>query len=148
MNFFKWVWGQIIRTNDKSDQEMSRVEDQSSEYKEFEINVAGVTHKNNDGSSRKKIASSCHYGQKLILVRELDNPYDKNAVKIMTESNKQLGYVDAWNAKDFQAILKGTSRTYSHIECAFIESGMFKPEDEDKLLPYCTVSIKKYYKNN
>ncbi|WP_274363743.1 HIRAN domain-containing protein [Paenibacillus thermotolerans] len=116
------------------------------EYRQFQLNVAGITHKNEDGSKRADVAFSCHYGQKLLLVRDPENPYDSNAVQVLTEYGQQLGFIDSWNAKEMQASLKGTSRVYERIEAIFIEAGMFRPEGEKRDVPFCSIAIRRYYK--
>lgn len=117
---------------------------ENNEFRQYQVKVAGITFKNDDGSSRTDIAFSCRSGQKLVLVRDPENTYDKNAVKIMTENNLQLGHLDAWNAKELQATLKGTSKKFSHVEATFVEAGMFTSEDK-KDVPYCTISIQRHY---
>jgi hypothetical protein len=114
------------------------------EYREFTVNVAGITKRNKDGTSREEIALTCHYGQRVLLVREPDNRYDPNAVMILTEDGRQLGYVDAWNAKDLQATLKGTSRVFSHADAWIDEFGYF--EKGRKELPYMKILIRRYYR--
>ena len=46
--------------------------------------VIGVTFANADGSSRQEIIGNCTKGDELILLREPNNPYDMNAVKVCT----------------------------------------------------------------
>jgi hypothetical protein len=46
--------------------------------------VIGVTYANADGSSRQEIIGNCKKGDELILLRELGNPNDKNAIKVCT----------------------------------------------------------------
>ena len=46
--------------------------------------VIGVTYANADGSSRQEIIGNCRKGDELILLREPNNPYDMNAVKVCT----------------------------------------------------------------
>ena len=114
-------------------------------FKQFSVTVAGITFTNVDGSSRSKIAASCSYGQKLLLIREPNNIHDSNAVKVLTEDERQLGYLSPHDASDVQAPLKGTSNMYDHVEAIFIESGKFL-NDENKRMPYCRICIRKHYK--
>lgn len=44
--------------------------------------VAGVSHKNNDGTSRQAYVKRLRPGQMLFLERDEDNPYDGNAVAV------------------------------------------------------------------
>jgi hypothetical protein len=54
--------------------------------------VHGITHKNDDGSSRQKVIGDCHEGEELVLVPEPTNPYDPYAVKICRKNGEQIGY--------------------------------------------------------
>ena len=54
----------------------------------FHTKVAGVTF---DG--RQRVASKLKKGQKLLLVRDKNNPYDSNAVMVTTELNEQVGFL-------------------------------------------------------
>jgi hypothetical protein len=44
--------------------------------------VLGVTSANADGSNRQDIIRNCKKGDELILLREPNNPYDINAIKV------------------------------------------------------------------
>jgi len=44
--------------------------------------IAGTSHTNPDGTSRQKLIKKLKEGASLDLVREPDNPYDKNAIKM------------------------------------------------------------------
>ena len=55
--------------------------------------IAGVTMSNEDGSSRIDILAKCKAGEELQLIREPDNPYDKNAVKVCRMNGEQLGFI-------------------------------------------------------
>ncbi|GIP17803.1 hypothetical protein J40TS1_34450 [Paenibacillus montaniterrae] len=116
------------------------------QFRQYQTSVAGITFENLDGSSRELIASRCRYGQKLLLTREPENPHDSKAVKILTQDGQQLGYLDKKEASDMQALLKGTSKTFSHVEAYFLEFTEFE-NDKGKLIPSCEICIRKYYKN-
>ena len=60
--------------------------------REFFEKVHGITHKNEDGSSRQDIIRQCWVGEELVLVPEPTNRYDPNAVKICRKNGQQLGY--------------------------------------------------------
>jgi len=66
------------------------VEIRASAPKSFVTTVAGVTH---DG--RQRIVARCSVGERLTLVRDPDNRFDKGAIKIMRLNGEQLGYVPA-----------------------------------------------------
>ena len=133
------------RNNHDIHNEKNLIENDEDNFRDLKVNIAGITHENVDGTSRVEIASSCHYNQKLLLIREPENKHDKNAVKVMTETGLHLGYVDAWHAKELQASLKGTSRVYDQPEAIFIELGTFENE-RGKEMPYCEILIRRYLK--
>ena len=66
-------------------------------------NVAGVTHRNSDGSSRQKILKRMqeeyYEGDLLYLESEPENPYDENAIKVMNAEDEQIGYLSRDLAK-------------------------------------------------
>lgn len=55
--------------------------------------IKGVTYENPNGSSRQNILRGCQKGDILTLVRELDNPYDSNAVKVCLSSKEKSGFL-------------------------------------------------------
>lgn len=63
--------------------------------KDFYTKVAGASKKNDDGTSRRIVIEDCKPKDMLLLVREADNPYDANAIKICTTLREQLGYVES-----------------------------------------------------
>jgi hypothetical protein len=69
-------------------------------YKTFRTKVAGVTHRNKDRTSRqatlrkmKKALDNDELFDLITLVREPDNPHDPNAIKVINEEGKQIGYI-------------------------------------------------------
>lgn len=71
--------------------------------------VVGVTHSNDDGSSRQKILKrmkeTAQKGDRIELRREPDNPHDKNAIAVYNKDGEQLGYVNRETAKEFAAYM-------------------------------------------
>lgn len=63
--------------------------------------VVGVSRKNEDGTSRQKIASKLRKGDLLMLVHERDNPADANALKVLASKGKQVGYLMRERAEEF-----------------------------------------------
>lgn len=57
--------------------------------------LAGVGHPNADGSSRQAALEELEPLDELVLDPEPDNPFDKNAVRVLTPSGKQIGYLEA-----------------------------------------------------
>lgn len=60
--------------------------------------LSGVTKKNEDGDSIQKILSALDDGEELEFVREYDNPYDGNAIKVYC-NEQHIGYIKADLAK-------------------------------------------------
>ena len=67
----------------------------------YYTNIVGVTHTNDDGSDRQKIIKKCWVGETLNLIRDYENPYDKNAIKVCRESGEQLGWINKDVAENF-----------------------------------------------
>src|SRR5450432_644542 len=61
----------------------------------FYTKIAGVSHKNDDGSSRQAIIKRCTVGEELKLVRDPTNQFDRNAIKIFRKNAQQLGFIPA-----------------------------------------------------
>lgn len=60
----------------------------------FFAHVAGESFANDDGTDRQTSIAACRVGEALILEPEPDNPKDKNAVRVLRENGKQIGYVE------------------------------------------------------
>lgn len=63
--------------------------------KSFYAKVAGASHRNDDGTSRRVVIEGCKSKDLLSLRRDPDNPYDPNAIKICTAFGEQLGFVES-----------------------------------------------------
>lgn len=61
----------------------------------FDAKVVGVTMPNDTGSSRQKIAAGLRAHDELEIVPEPGNPYDANAMKLITPNDEQVGYLEA-----------------------------------------------------
>jgi hypothetical protein len=68
----------------------------------FFSSIAGVSHPNDDGTSRQQIIARCRVGERLILRADPSNQYDPSAVKVLRSSGEQLGYLHAYIAPDIQ----------------------------------------------
>ena len=73
----------------------------------FKTKVAGVTHKNSDGTERQKIIKKCKTGENLLLIREPNNPYDKSAISVHRESGEQIGYIASHVSKTEHEAIPG-----------------------------------------
>lgn len=73
-------------------------------------------------SGRSKVISEfCRVGGRIYLVREPDNPYDPNAVRVLCVNGMQIGYVPREHASYLSKILDAGCR--QRIEVAKILSG-------------------------
>jgi hypothetical protein len=63
------------------------------ETRRFYMQVHGIFHKNDDGSSRQKIIKSCTVGEEIDLIPEPENSFDTDAVKVCRKNGEQLGYL-------------------------------------------------------
>jgi hypothetical protein len=61
----------------------------------FYLTLAGVSHRNPDGTSRRRLIDECTVGDILTPVREPENPYDPNAVAVKRRDGAQIGYLPA-----------------------------------------------------
>jgi hypothetical protein len=57
----------------------------------FHTKIAGVTFKNEDGSSRQGYLEICAPGDQLGLLRDTRNAFSEHAVGVYTPARKQLG---------------------------------------------------------
>jgi HIRAN domain len=56
--------------------------------------VAGESHRNDDGSSRQAIILRCRVGEPLVLEHDPDNPHDINAIRVLRQTGEQIGYLE------------------------------------------------------
>lgn len=59
------------------------------ETRSFDVRIVGVTF-----CHRQETISKLRIGQPLLVVRDPINPYDKNAIKVLTMSGEQVGFLD------------------------------------------------------
>ena len=67
--------------------------DEPEPIRDFYTKVVGVSHRNSDGSSRQRALKGCRQGMALQLIPEPNNPYDSDAIAVMTEAGNQIGYI-------------------------------------------------------
>lgn len=66
--------------------------------------VKGVTHPNDDGSSRSEAMRHCSVGDPVKLVPDPHNEHDRNAIRVFLLSGEQIGYISARQAARFAGI--------------------------------------------
>lgn len=102
-----------------------------------DLKVVGVTFTNEDGSSRKEqiLTLAEQYkdnlgGIKIDLVREQENRYDTNAIKVLA-NDKQIGYL----GKEYAAIIAPLMDEYEEF------TAVVKGIGEYKNRPFCEITI-------
>ena len=60
----------------------------------FNTKIVGVTYDNDDGTNRQNIIKELTINTKLKLERDHENKHDLNAVKVLTEDGRQLGWLN------------------------------------------------------
>lgn len=85
----------------------------------FFSKVVGVTRENDDGSNRQEIIQEeLKNGDMLFLNREPDNPYDRNAIAVVTSDfEKKIGYINS----DLASRLAPLMDRGSFIDCYIAE---------------------------
>jgi hypothetical protein len=68
---------------------------QSNRIRHFFTKVAGVSHKNRDGTRRQRILANCIPLEQLVLIHEDENPFDPNAIAVKRQNGEQIGYLRA-----------------------------------------------------
>jgi hypothetical protein len=68
----------------------------------YPIGIAGESFRNDDGSERQAEIARCRAGEIVDLVREPENRFDTNCVKVMSARGVQIGNIaraDGWIAE-------------------------------------------------
>ncbi|WP_370086419.1 HIRAN domain-containing protein [Ekhidna sp.] len=72
----------------------------------YETKVVGVSKDNADGISRQEIIrQEVAEDDKLTLATEPDNPYDPNAIKVLSKHGNQIGYLNKEMAETIKPAL-------------------------------------------
>lgn len=101
----------------------------------FHTSIAGVSHRNADGSSREEVAAECEPGEFLTLLAEPDNPVDPNAVRVFRDNGKQLGYLK----RHVAAEIAGNHWPISSLVTAVTE--VIEGDDGDEAKTYYQVNV-------
>ncbi len=56
--------------------------------------ITGTAYRNPDGSDRQVIVSKMKTGEKLLLIPEPNNPYDKDAIQLVRVTGELVGYLE------------------------------------------------------
>lgn len=85
----------------------------------YETKVVGVSKDNTDGTSRQDIIRrEVKEDDKLRLMAEPDNPYDPNAVKILSKYGNQIGYLNKEMAETIKPALD--NQTEIHVTARWV----------------------------
>lgn len=72
----------------------------------FLVGVRGESYNNDDGASRQDIIRRMRANESVQLQADPTNPHDRWAVKVLTQSGEQIGWLPS-DARDADALLKG-----------------------------------------
>jgi hypothetical protein len=72
----------------------------------IETSVAGVTFE-----GRQELIKNLHIGESIKLIREFNNPYDINAIKVVSENNSHIGYINRKLAEKIAPIMENNIMT-------------------------------------
>jgi hypothetical protein len=79
--------------------------------------VKGVTHNNEDGTSRAVAQQFCSIGDTVNLVPDLTNEHDRSAIRVVLLTGQQIGFISARQAARFQDKLHLLTATiYSRVK--------------------------------
>lgn len=129
---------------DAMENELKRRSDNMEKIRNVDLKVVGVTFKNDDGSSRadiiRDIANNVTAGQKITntmfknvkvdIIREPQNKFDANAIKVFA-NGKQIGYI----GKDYSAILAPILDAGRTFTCNIKNMGEYKNR------PFCEITV-------
>lgn len=78
--------------------------------------AVGVSKDNADGTSRQEIIQNVvAEGDPIRLEYEPDNPHDSHAIKVLTESGKQIGYLSKEVAPRIQSAIENEANIYTKV---------------------------------
>lgn len=85
----------------------------------YETKVVGVSKENTDGSSRQEIIrNEVEEDDKLSLEAEPSNPFDPNAIKVLSKNGNQIGYLNAEMAEKVKPALD--NETEIHVAAKWV----------------------------
>lgn len=85
----------------------------------YETKVVGVSKDNEDGTSRQAIIrQEVAEDDKLKLATEPDNPYDSNAVRVLSKHGNQIGYLSKEMAETIKPALD--NQTEIHVTAKWV----------------------------
>ena len=85
---------------DKEARQKEKPKPRSKGLDSFYTKVAGVSHRNDDGTYRQRIIRRCRPQERLVLDHDERNPHDPNAVRVCRQSGEQVGFLNAELAEE------------------------------------------------
>lgn len=115
------------------------IDEDDGKIKHFHSKIAGVTHKNKDGTSRQEALEYCGEGQKLNLIQTPTEKYPE-AISIFAEGGDQLGFVTATLAPKINELLN----CGKNLECVITDmtSSDGYDDEDDKTIAGCNIKIR------
>lgn len=104
------------------------------EEKSFYSKVAGVTKNNKNGTSRQELLKKCQTKDRLQLIRDPENPYDKNAIKVCLATGEQIGFLRRELAEELAPKLDSGKKIEAFV--SEVTGG-----EEDKFTLGCNIKI-------
>src|SRR5690606_16829346 len=83
----------------------------------YSIHLAGESKKNRDGTSRQAEIKRCSEGEPVQLVREPNNPYDRNAILVLSARGRGIGYISAEQCVWIAELIDKGRDCRAEIEC-------------------------------
>jgi hypothetical protein len=104
----------------------------SGEKRNWLVAVVGESFNNDDGTSRQAIIARCRQGEPMQLIREPDNKYDEDAIKVCRANGEQIGYIGRDDNYRFAEDLDRGHRFI--VEIAFINPASGKKKNAGVVL--------------
>lgn len=79
------------------------------------FDLVGESHRNADGTSRQGVLKACAPGEEVRLVREPNNPHGANAILVLDETGKGLGYISGEDSSELAPVLDAGAIHQAHI---------------------------------
>jgi single-stranded-DNA-specific exonuclease len=76
----------------------------------LETKVVGMTFER-----RQSVVALLKVGEEVLLIREPDNPYDKNAIKVVRQNGQQFGFLNRYLAAMVSTMLDHYGRPISAV---------------------------------
>ena len=89
----------LIFTNERFEEVIAEAYRDRIEHS-FYTTIAGVSHRNDDRTSRRSAICKCDELDEIFLVHDVENKFSKHAIKVLTRNGQQLGFLPDRTAAD------------------------------------------------